>query len=223
MVASLRSDRSSRRKRRPASPRGRKITCPTSTRSVNVLLTSTPSRNVMPVSALGTRSSRSRHGGISPERPPLAAEAKARQPSWQEDHEDHDDEPHGDQIVNDPDETQPLVDGEEQHRAQGWPPDRAEAAEHRHADHERGGGRGGHGGAHELDVVRVERAREAGQSRAQAEGEELVRRGVDTEALREDLVLPDGAETAARTRAMTDEEHERDACGYHDGDEEIGC
>src|SRR5215470_9800838 len=92
MVASLRSDRSSRRKRRPASPRGRKITCPTSTRSVNVLLTSTPSRNVMRVSSLGTRSSRSRHGGVSPERPLLAAEAKARQPSWQEDHVPHEHE-----------------------------------------------------------------------------------------------------------------------------------
>src|SRR5215469_7738312 len=161
MVASLRSDRSSRRKRTPASPRGRKITCSTSTRSVNVLLTSTPSRNVMRVSALGTRSSRSRHGGISPERPPLAAEAKARQPSWQEDHEDHDDEPHGDQIVNDPDEAQPLTDGEEQDRAQRRPPDRAEAAEHGLADHERGGGRGANGGAQDLVEVRLDRARES--------------------------------------------------------------
>src|SRR5215468_3057586 len=223
MEASRRSVRPSRRKRRPASPRGRKITCPTSTRSVKVPPTSTPSRNVMRVSSLGTRSSRARHGGIPPERPPPAAEAQARQPSWQEDHEDHDDEPHGDQIVNDPDEAQPLADGEEQDRAQRRPPDGAEATEHGHADHERGGGRGGHGRAHELNVVRVERACEAGQPRAQAESEELVRRGVDAEALREDLVLPDGTETTARTRAMTDEEHERDARCCHDGDEEIGC
>src|SRR5215470_5580193 len=203
MAASRRSVCPSRRKRRPANPRGRKITCPTNTRSVKVPPMSPPSR-VMRVSSLGTRSSRARHGGIPPERPPLAAEAQARQPSGQEDHEDHDDEPHGDQIVNDPDEAQALADGEEEHRAQRRPPDGAEPAEYGHADHERGGGGGGHRGAHELDVVRVQRARESGQPRAQAESEELVRGGVDAEALRQDLVLSDGAEAAARTREMTD-------------------
>src|SRR5215831_3891045 len=92
MAASRRSVRPSRRKRRPASPRGRKITCPTSTRSVKVPPTSPPSRNVMRVSSLGTRSSRARDGGIPPERPLLAAEAQARQPSWQEDHVPHEHE-----------------------------------------------------------------------------------------------------------------------------------
>src|SRR5499427_1719206 len=99
MAASRRSVRPSRRNRKPARPLGRKITCPTSTRSVKVPPTYPPSRIVMRVSSLGTRSSHSRHGGIPPERPPLAAEAQARQPSWQEDHVPHEDEPHGDQIV----------------------------------------------------------------------------------------------------------------------------